>query len=67
MKIIQDLMTILQADEGCIITDGQGNYGHTIYLGIYDSPSNWQEIKEEEVPLDERLSLENHLFNTSTI
>lgn len=53
MKIIQDLMTILQADEGCIITDGQGNYGHTIYLGIYDSPSNWQEIKEEEVPLDE--------------
>ena len=67
MKIIQDLMTILQADEGHIITDGQGNYGHTIYLSIHDSPSNWQEIKEEEVPLDERLSLENHLFNTSTI
>lgn len=67
MKIIHDLMTILQAEEGCIITDGQGNYGHTIYLGIHDSPSNWQEIKEEEVPLDERISLENRLFNASTI
>ena len=63
MKIIQDLMTILQADEGYVITDGQGNYGKTIYLGIYDSPSNWYEVSEEEVPSDERLSTENSLPN----
>lgn len=63
MKIIQDLMTILQADEGCYITDGEGNYGRTIYLGKYDSPSNWHEVREEEVPEDERLSLENSLSN----
>lgn len=50
MKIIQDLMTILEADEGHMITDGQGNYGRVIYLGKYDSPSNWYEISEEEVP-----------------
>lgn len=67
MKIIQDLMTILQADEGYIITDDQGNYGHTIYLGIHDSPSNWREISEEEVPLDERVSLENYIPNIDTI
>lgn len=62
MKIIQDLMTILQADEGHYITDGQGNYGHTIYLGKYDSPSNWYEISEEEVPLDEQIK-EHNLLN----
>ena len=55
MKIIQDLMTILEADEGHYITDGQGNYGHIIYLGIYDSPSNWYEVSKEEVPDDELL------------
>ncbi len=55
MKIIQDLMTILEADEGHYITDGQGNYGHIIYLGKYDSPSNWYEVSEEEVPEDERV------------
>lgn len=53
MKIIQDLMTILEADEGHYITDGAGNYGRIIYLGKYDSPSNWYEINEEEVPPDE--------------
>lgn len=59
MKIKQDLMTILEADQGYIITDGAGNYGHTIYLGIYDSPSNWYEVKEEEVPQD-GLVIENN-------
>ena len=55
MKVIHDLMIILQADEGCYITDGEGNYGRTIYLGKYDSPFNWHEVREEEVPEDERL------------
>jgi hypothetical protein len=59
MKIIQDLMIILKADEGKVITDGQGNYGHTVYLGIYDSPSNWYEINEEEVPPDELVTKNN--------
>jgi len=63
MKIIHDLMIILQADEGCYITDGEGNYGRTIYLGKYDSPSNWHEVREEEVPENERLFTENNLPN----
>ena len=66
MKIIQDLMTILEADEGHYITDGQGNYGHVIYLGKYDSPSNWHEIKEEEVPSNE-LVRENSQANESIV
>lgn len=53
MKIIQDLMTILEADEGHYMTDGYGNYGRIIYLGKYDSPSNWYEVSKEEVPPDE--------------
>lgn len=66
MKIIQDIMTILEAEEGYVITDGYGNYGHRIYLGIYDSPSNWHEVKEEEVPPDE-FPLENNLPEERTI
>ena len=59
-------MTILQADEGHWITDGKGNYGHTIYLGINDSPSNWYEISDEEVPQDE-LVRENSQINESIV
>ena len=61
MKIIQDLMTILEADEGHYITDGEGNYGRVIYLGKFDSPSNWYEVSEEEVPPDERVFTENSI------
>ncbi len=64
MKVIQDLMTILQADEGHYITDGQGNYGRTIYLGKYDSPSNWYEVNEEGALNDEQLFTENNLSIT---
>lgn len=67
MKIIQDIMTILQADEGHWITDGEGNYGRTIYLGIYDSPSNWHEVSKEEVPEDVRISIENHIPDESIV
>ena len=60
MKIIQDLMTILEADEGHWITDGE-SYGRVIYLSIHDSPSNWHEVSEEEVPEDVRIPIENHI------
>lgn len=66
MKIIQDLMTILEAEDHCYITDGQGNYGRKIYLGIYDSPSNWHEITEEEVPVDE-LPGESGIFTVESV
>lgn len=52
----------LYADEGKILTNGEV-YASLVYLGIYDSPSNWHEIPIEEVPQDEQLSPENSLFN----
>ena len=39
----------LTADEGKILTNGE-TYSSEVYLGIYDSPSNWREILESEVP-----------------
>lgn len=52
MKIIQDLMTILEPDEGCLLTDGQ-IYTNKVFLGINSNPSEWYDIKLEEVPPDE--------------
>lgn len=43
----------LIADEGYMLTNGEV-YASTVYLGIYDSPSNWREIPIEEVPQDEQ-------------
>lgn len=61
MKIIQDLMPILTPDEGCLLTNGE-MYSDMVFLGTLDSPSNWQDIKIEEVPPDE-LPIENRLLN----
>jgi len=52
MKIIQDLMVILQPDEGCLLTDGM-TYTDEVFLGINSSPSEWWDIPIEEVPEDE--------------
>lgn len=61
MKITQDLMPILTPDEGCLLTNGE-IYSDMVFLGTLDSPSNWYDIKIEEVPPDE-LPKENSLFN----
>lgn len=52
MKIIQDLMLILEPDEGCLLTDGD-TYSDRVYLGINSSPDEWWDIKIEEVPQSE--------------
>lgn len=45
----------IYADEGYILFNGE-IYSTHIILGIYDSPSNWQEIPIEEVQQDEQLT-----------
>jgi hypothetical protein len=50
---IQD--NILTADEGKWLTNGQ-TYSQQVWLGINDSPSNWREIDESEVPEDYKQS-----------
>ena len=61
MKIIQDLMVILEPDEECLLTDGI-TYTDKVYLGCNSSPSEWHDIKIEEVPPDEQIK-EHNLLN----
>lgn len=65
MKIIQDLMVILEPDEGCLLTDGD-IYSDRVYLGINSSPDEWWDIKIEEVPQSEQIE-ENNSLNTEPV
>ena len=38
--------------DGYVLTNGE-IYAESVYLGIYDSPSNWHEIPIEEMPQEE--------------
>ena len=42
-------LRVLIASEGMVLTNGE-TYSTKVYLGIYDSPENWHEIPEDEVP-----------------
>ncbi len=52
MKNISIQLTRLEADEGNVLTNGE-TYSTVVYLGIHDSPDNWREIPESEIPLDD--------------
>lgn len=45
-------ITVLEAGEGMTLTNGEV-YSKTVYLGIHDSPENWHEISDEDVPQEE--------------
>lgn len=40
---------VIVPDSGMVLTNGE-IYSHKVYLGIHDSPENWQEIPEEDEP-----------------
>ncbi|MBQ0088990.1 MAG: hypothetical protein KBT27_06630 [Prevotellaceae bacterium] len=42
-------MRKLIASDGCVLTNGE-SYSKTVILGKFDSPENWKEIPEEDVP-----------------
>ena len=42
-------ITVLEPEEGYTLTNGE-TYSKKVYLGINDSPENWHEIPDEEVP-----------------
>lgn len=42
---------VLEPDEGYTLTNGE-TYSKKVYLGIHDSPENWTEIPDSEVPED---------------
>lgn len=45
---------VLEPDEGMVLTNGE-TYSYKIYLGVNDSPDNWWEIPESEMPTPEEL------------
>lgn len=59
MQIIQGEITEVIADEGKILINKADPTvkAHHLWLGIYDSPTNWQEVND-----DGELE-ENNLFN----
>ena len=56
MKQNQIQITVLEANEGMVLTNGE-TYSTLVYLGINDSPSNWTEIPEDQVPPQEEPTL----------
>ena len=44
---------VLTASEGMVLTNGE-TYSTQVYLGIHDSPDNWHEIPESEMPTGEQ-------------
>ena len=49
MRIDPIEIIVLRADQGKTLTNGE-TYSKEVYLGIYDSPENWQEISDEDIP-----------------
>ena len=43
---------VLEPDEGMVLTNGE-TYSYRVYLGVNDSPDNWWEIPESEMPTPE--------------
>ncbi len=43
---------VLTASDGFVLTNGE-IFSTQVYLGIHDSPENWREIPEEEMPKDD--------------
>ena len=45
-------IVVLEPDEGYVLTNGE-TYSYKVYLGINDSPDNWREVPESEMPTGE--------------
>lgn len=49
MKLSETKLVKIEADEGMILVSKIDGYGaKLLYLGIYDSPDNYEEIPESE-------------------
>lgn len=49
MKAQPIQIIVLEPDEGYTLTNGEV-YTKMAYLGVNDSPENWHEIPDEDVP-----------------
>ena len=58
--MITEKVTVLKAEEGYTLTNGEA-FGKTIYLGINDSVENWHEITDKEAEELQKVDLSNLL------
>lgn len=58
MKQEQIQIIVLEAGEGMTLTNGEV-YSKQVYLGVCDSPDNWHEIPDEEVPKESDLDAQS--------
>lgn len=56
---------VLEPGEGKTLTDGQ-SYSKQVYLSKLDSPSNWYEILDEDVPEEGREPDPQEIINILT-
>lgn len=49
MKVSTIELTKLTASEGMVLTNGE-TFSTEVYLGANDSPDNWREIPESDLP-----------------
>ena len=49
MRTDEIRLVVLEPDDGMVLTNGE-TYSTRVYLGVGDSPENWREVPEEEVP-----------------
>ena len=52
MRILYETPIHIIADEGKTLTNGE-IYSTEVWLGKLDSPENWREIHETDVPINE--------------
>ena len=52
MKTSPIQIIVLEPEDGYVLTNGEV-YSTKVYLGANDSPENWREIPEAEVPKEE--------------
>lgn len=53
MKTQPITLVVLEPEDGYTLTNGEV-YSKKVYLGINDSPANWWEIPDSEVPEDDK-------------
>ena len=54
MKTQPIQLIALEADEGYVLTNGE-TWSRKVYLGVNDSPENWREVPESEIPNEEEI------------
>lgn len=56
-RAIIDGIIVLRPDDGMVLTNGE-TVTTEVWLGINDSPDNWHEIPDDEIPDENGMEVE---------